>query len=136
MQLNLETDYGIRSMLYLAEKEESISSSEMARELGFHTVEHAQKILRKLRDAKLVTVKLGAAGGYHLAKEPSQITVKEVLLCMEETICINRCLEPDGYCSRNGVPHCAMHKFYLKVQKSLEDAFDAVTLQDILDENF
>ncbi len=136
MQLNLETDYGIRCMLYLADKKTCVSSTEMAQVLGFHTVEHTQKILRKLRDAQLVTVKLGANGGYQLARPADEISVKEILESLEETICINRCLEPDEYCSRNAVGYCPMHKYYQKVQKMMENAFADVTVQDILNEDF
>ena len=93
MQLNLETDYGIRCMLFLAEAKRCVTSVEMTEKLGFHTVEHTQKILRKLRDGGLVKVKLGSNGGYMLARDASEISVLEVLKAMEETICINRCLE-------------------------------------------
>jgi DNA-binding IscR family transcriptional regulator len=55
---------------------------------------------------------------------------------MEETICINRCLEPDGYCSRYATSYCPMHKYYKKVQRMMESVFAAATIQDIVDENF
>ncbi|MEE8807280.1 MAG: Rrf2 family transcriptional regulator [Lactimicrobium sp.] len=136
MQLNLETDYGIRCMLFLAEEKRCVTSVEMTEKLGFHTVEHTQKILRKLRDGGLVKVKLGSNGGYMLARDASEISVLEVLKAMEETICINRCLEPDGYCSRYATSYCPMHKYYKKVQRMMESVFAAATIQDIVDENF
>ena len=136
MQLNLETDYGIRCMLFLAEAKRCVTTVEMTEKLGFHTVDHTQKILRKLRDGGLVKVKLGSNGGYMLARDASEISVLEVLKAMEETICINRCLEPDGYCSRYATSYCPMHKYYKKVQRMMESVFAAATIQDIVDENF
>ena len=71
MQFNLETDYALRCMMYLAEhQEECISSATLARTQGLHSVEHVQKVLRKLRNRELVKVKLGVNGGYYLGKQP------------------------------------------------------------------
>ena len=137
MQLNLETDYALRCMLYMAShKEECVSSVTLANTQGLHSVEHVQKIVRKLRNKQLVKVKLGVNGGYYLGKEAKDISVYEILDCMEETLCINRCLEDDQYCSRYATEYCPMHKYYNQIQAKMLSFFQVITLQDLIDENF
>mgnify|MGYP002768494835 FL=1 len=137
MQFNLETDYALRCMMYLAEhQEECISSATLARTQGLHSVEHVQKVLRKLRNRELVKVKLGVSGGYYLGKLPEQITVYEVLDCMEETLCINRCLEEDAYCSRYATEYCPLHKYYNIIQAKMYIFFKDITLRDLIEEKF
>lgn len=131
MQLNLETDYALRAVIYLAKKGDSATSLEIGNAIAISR-SHVQKVLRKLRNAGILSVTMGNAGGYALSKEPSDITVREILETMEEKTCINRCLEADGYCSMNNLAHCPMHQYYLGIQKVLEDTFGRTTIDDII----
>lgn len=136
MQLNLETDYAIRCLLYLAEKKRYVSSGELTDQLGFRTAGHAQKILRKLRDADLVMVQRGTAGGYALKREASEIALGEVFSVMEDTMCINRCLESDAFCSRQAQKKCPLRRYYCILQRRLNAAFQNVSILDVLEERF
>ena len=53
---------------------------------------------------------------------------------MEGTTRINRCLDPDGYCSRNGVPTCPVHKFYTRIQSYLDEAFQDKTIASLMED--
>lgn len=136
MQLNLETDYAIRCLLYLAEKKTYVSSGELTEKLGFRTPGHAQKILRKLRDANLVMVQRGTTGGYALKRKASEIALGDVLSVMEDTMCINRCLESDGFCSRRAQKRCPLRRYYSILQGKLNAAFRNVSILDVLEERF
>jgi len=135
MQLNLETDYAIRCLLYLAGQEKFTSSAQVGKAIAL-TPNHAQKILHRLRKAGFVSVARGSEGGYTLAQAPDRVHVLDVIEKMEGTIAINRCLEPDGYCSMNATEKCPMHKFYLHMQQLLQDKFGKTTLQDVIDRKF
>jgi len=134
MQLNLETDYAIRCVLFLADKEDCYSAAQISREVSI-TQSHAQKLLRKLRQHGYVVSEMGSCGGYRLAMPPEEIYMLKVIEDMEGTIKINRCLEPDGYCSNNATDHCPMHVFYDKVQRSLVETFGSVSLRQIIDQS-
>ena len=71
-------------------------------------------------------------GGYLLARQPEDISLRDIIVAMEGTTRINRCLEPDGYCSRNGVPNCPVHKFYSRIQTKLDEAFQEMTVAALL----
>ena len=128
------TDYAIRCVLVMAQKEGRISSKEISGEVALERG-FTQKILRQLRDSGLVTVSMGSTGGYALSRPAEQITLRDVMETMEDTLRINRCLEEDEYCSRNAVATCNMHAFYLVIQEWLDNYFENTTIRDILDGN-
>lgn len=137
MQLNLETDYALRCMMYLAQHEgECVSSATLASTQGLHSVEHVQKVLRKLKKEHYVVVKLGIHGGYTLGKKAEEITVYDIISCLEETLCINRCLEEDQYCSRRATAYCPLHAYYSQIQAKMLSFFSTITLKDLIEEHY
>lgn len=122
MQLNLTTDYAIRLVLYLATVERAAGSTEIS---DLMCIPRGQfgSISKTLR---------GTNGGFRLAKQPEEISLHEIVNAMEGTTRINRCLDPDGYCSRNGAPNCPVHKFYSRIQSQLDQAFQEVTIASLL----
>ena len=131
MQLNITTDYAIRIVYYLALKEETITASELASVLKI-PVYYISKITKKLKAAELVHACEGIKGGYALMKKPEMISLFDIVSSMEVTMKINRCLEPDGFCSRNATDYCNVHKALLNVQKTYEDALKSVTIADLI----
>jgi len=132
MQMNIETDYAIRCMLYMGGHEGYSPSALISREMVIPK-EQIQKILRKLMDAGLVISQRGQDGGYKPSRPVHDIKVLDVISCMEETIKINRCLEKDGFCNRKATISCPMHKYYYGVQNILEQVFQNTSIKDILD---
>ena len=41
---------------------------------------------------------------------------------------------PDGYCSRNGVGTCPVHKFYTRIQSYLDAAFQDKTIASLMED--
>ena len=131
MQLNITTDYAIRIVYYLALKEETITASELASVLKI-PVNYISKITKKLKAAEIVQACEGIKGGYALMKKPGMLSLFDIVSSMEVTMKINRCLEPDGFCSRNATDYCNVHKALLNVQKTYEDALKSVTIADLI----
>ena len=131
MQLNITTDYAIRIVYYLALKEETITASELA-SVRKIPVNYISKITKKLKAAEIVQACEGIKGGYALMKKPEMISLFDIVSSMEVTMKINRCLEPDGFCSRNATDYCNVHKALLNVQKTYEDALKSVTIADLI----
>lgn len=130
MQLTKTTDYALRCLLYLADKEGVSSSPEIGETVGITNI-FVQKVLRVLREAGVVSSTHGGMGGYRLAKKPKDIVLLDIILLFEKTMKINRCLESEGCCERYET--CPMHAYYAEVQKTLEDYFGRDTLQDVID---
>ena len=120
MQLNVTSDYAIRTVLYLGQCKKIASATEISNEMGI-----PRGYLEK---------DLGARGGYRLNKTLKDITLGDVIRLMESTTKINRCLEDDAYCSRKAVDFCAVRRYYAKVQEKLETQFFSISLKEILEQ--
>lgn len=132
MQLNITTDYAIRLLLCLGEMGVKKAGPLIAEEMMIPP-KYILKISSKLRSAKLIGSESGSQGGYYLMKPLENITLMEVLSVMESTIKINRCLEPDAYCSRGGVKDCSVHSFYQALQCELEEKWLSQRLGGIME---
>ena len=132
MQLNVTTDYAIRVVLCLRDKDNLVQATTISKEMCIPQ-NYLNKILKKLRDAGYISSVNGVKGGYYLNYHLSEITFGDIYQLMEPTIKINRCLEDDCFCSRNASSYCQVRKFYLEVQSELEKKLFHTTLQSILE---
>lgn len=131
MQFNITTDYAIRTVLYLGQCKKRASTTEIAKEMGIPRG-YLEKVLSKLKKAEYISANLGTKGGYSLNKSLKEITLGDVIRIMENTTKINRCLEQDNFCNRNAADFCAVRKYYMRVQKELEEKFFNVSLEEII----
>ena len=131
MQLKNSIDYAIRIVCYLAAQERMVSTSELSRKLNV-SANYVPKIAKKLKNAKIVTACEGTNGGYMLAKQPENISLMEIISCVEETMAINRCLEEDRFCSRNLEDTCKIHKILLSLQNTYNNKLESVKVSDVI----
>ena len=119
MQLTSTTDYAIRIVCYLAAQRQMISTSELSQELSVPS-SYIPKITKKLKQAGIIKACEGTNGGYMLAKQPENISLMEIISCVEETMAINRCLEEDRFCSRN-LEDTYFGRFYVVLKLNLKE---------------
>ncbi len=131
MQLQITTDYAIRIISYLAQHRNYLSNAnEMADQLGI-SYQYFFKVAMRLKEAGLIVSEQGRHGGYRLAKKASDITLYDIVETMEGSICINRCLESNGYCSRNATPICSVHKILALLQNDIITVLKNTKISDI-----
>lgn len=132
--LNMATDYAIRCMIYLAKYDSYTSAREFAKAtvvpLGF-----TSQIMRKLKLAGLVKTQMGNAGGYALAKDSTEISLYDIIIVMENYVCLNRCMEKDQFCSRDMIDTCAIRHYYQTIQAIVERNLKCISLHDIVKDN-
>ena len=131
MQLNLTIDYAIRTLLFLASRNQQIPAAEISGKLGIKTT-YILTFTRKLRDAKIIASAPGAHGGLRLARDPSEITLLEVVELMEGTTRINRCLDDDYY-YHLGEEECSVREVYQSLQDDFEAKLRQITIEDLMD---
>ncbi len=131
MQLNVTTDYAIRIVLYLAQENKISTSIEISDAMRIPSKD-VLNIARKLVAADIIKRKVGASGGFSLNKPAKDITVFDVINTLEPTMNINRCLYDDEYCSRFATKKCPLRKFYVKLQKNVEENLKSTTIGDLL----
>ena len=131
MQLTSTTDYAIRIVCYLVAQRQMISTSELSQELSVPS-SYIPKITKKLKQAGIIKACEGTNGGYMLTKQPENISLMEIISCVEETMAINRCLEEDRFCSRNLEDTCKIHKILLSLQNTYNNKLESVKVSDVI----
>ena len=66
----------------------------------------------------------GAKGGYTLAREPGEITLRQVIEAVEGPYVINRCLTEEYTCCHTA---CRFHKIYEDISAQVRSLLDQVT---------
>lgn len=131
MQLTNTTDYAIRIVCYLAIQEKKVTTAKLASELKIPE-SYIPKITKRLKNAEIISASEGTSGGYTLAKNPQNLSLFDVISCIESTMAINRCLEKDGFCSRNYTDCCKVHKVLLDLQNIYNNRLENVKISDII----
>ena len=131
MQLTITTDYAIRIVCYLAAQRQMISTSELSQELSVPS-SYIPKITKKLKQAGIIKACEGINGGYQIAKQPENISLRDVISCTESTMAISRCLEKEGGCSRNYIYCCKVHQILLELQNIYNNRLESVKISDII----
>ena len=131
MQLTSTTDYAIRIVCYLAAQRQMISTSELSQELSVPS-SYIPKITKKLKRAGIIKACEGIKGGYQIAKQPENISLRDVISCTESTMAISRCLEKEGGCSKNYIACCKVHQILLDLQNIYNNRLESVKISDII----
>lgn len=132
MQFKVTTDYAIRTVLFLATKNGITTSGEIALTMGIPQ-KYLIKLLGELKQHKMVDVHMGVKGGYTLRRDPSDISLLDIIQLTENTMKINRCLDHDNYCSRFATETCPVRHGYSIIQSNLEKSLAGITIQDLMD---
>lgn len=92
---------------------------------------YLEQLALSLRTAQLLRGVCGKGGGYKLAREPEEITVREVIEAVLGPINIVECVEKPGVCSRSDT--CECRGVYVLINHRITEALDGFTLADLLD---
>ncbi len=101
LRLSKKADYALMAMKHLALRGDRGSSS--AREIAERydiPVELMAKVLQRLVRRGLLASHQGTRGGYHLARQPIQISVAEVIQAIDGPVTVTACSTEDGQCEQ------------------------------------
>ena len=90
-------------------------------------------IIIPLRGVGLVNSIRGAHGGYSLAKDPSQITMKEIVDVLEGDCSLVNCVNDPSACPR--VPICASHDIWAIIGGKISETLNSITLDMLVKMN-
>lgn len=82
MHFKASVEYGMRAVLYLAEKGSTCSSREVAEEMAIPR-DYLIQLAQLLRNAGIIHARPGKNGGYSLAKDASEISMLDVLNALQ-----------------------------------------------------
>lgn len=104
--------------------------SEVAQAQGL-PLPYLERVAALLRKAGLVASARGARGGYELTREPSDISVREVLTAVEGALVPIGCLTKGGpRCAREAA--CATRSVWEAVATTLTATLEQMSLADVL----
>ena len=134
MKVSTRGRYALRMLLDLAEhKEEGFISLKEIAERQCISKQYLEQIVSLLNTSNILKANRGKQGGYMLAKEPSEYTVKEILRLTEGSLAPVACLEEEvNTCDR--VDFCKTLPVWKGLDKVITDYLESITLQDMLEQ--
>ena len=129
--LRRNTDYALRAMLNLTRhwQHDAVSTRDISNEEDI-SYQLACKLMQMLRNAELVVSSMGAKGGFSLSREPSEITIRQIIEAIQGAIYLNKCMSDDYDCQRQG--SCIVRQSLVVLQDYVDDYFSKTTLADLV----
>jgi Rrf2 family protein len=134
MKLSTRTRYGVRLMAALAlnYSQSPVFLKDIAKGENI-SEKYLSLIIIPLRRVGLVNSIRGAHGGYSLAKDPSHITMKEIVDVLEGDCSLVDCIKNPSTCPR--VPICASHDIWAIIGGKISETLSSITLDMLVKMN-
>ena len=135
MQINRAGEYAIIGLLYLARQPagrtvmiDEISDAEKVPN------SFLAKIFQSLAKGGLVQSHRGAGGGFTLTSPPSNISLLDVLNCIEDAFALQKCVTDDPACvvSKTRLENCVICGVLSEAQSRANEVLARTTLADLL----
>ena len=131
MQLTLYTDYSIRVLIYLASKENTLSTIDEISNKFSISKNHLTRVVHKLGEKGVIKTIRGKGGGICLAHLPKDINLGKIVREMESNFDIVECFNKE----RNTcilTPSCSLKKVLYEARDAFFKVIEKKTLADIV----
>lgn len=125
------TEYACLAMLYLAKQPPGTccNTADIARVQRIPT-SFLAKVINQLAKSGLVISRRGPLGGLELARDPADITLREIVEVIEGELAVNVCTSSQDYaCFRHG---CSLKGAFHDAQSAYLERLQAVTLASLV----
>ncbi|MBW3598744.1 MAG: Rrf2 family transcriptional regulator [Planctomycetes bacterium] len=129
MRFALQTDFALRTLIYLAMQDERATIGDVAAFYGISAA-HVAKVVNQLSRLGYVRSIRGIGGGVELARDPRDISVGEVVLAFEGNLHLLECIGVEDVCVIQ--PFCKLKGVLAEAERIQTDYLRGVTLQDVL----
>lgn len=128
MHFKASVEYGMRAVLYLAEKGSICSSREVADEMSIPR-DYLIQLAQLLRNAGIIHARPGKNGGYILAKDASNISMLDVFNALQnDRLRAERKEAEDASDLLQGITAACS-----AVEREMEEYMSSITLQNMID---
>lgn len=129
MKLSLQTDFALRTLMYLASREGRQTIEGIAK--FFQISEpHLAKVVNQLSRLGYLRSIRGVGGGIELAKPTDEVTIGEVVLAMEGNLHLLDCVGIENVCVIQ--PACLLKGVLAEAERIQMDYLNSVRLSDVL----
>jgi Rrf2 family transcriptional regulator, iron-sulfur cluster assembly transcription factor len=134
VELNTKGRYAVMAMVDIAKHvlhDGTVPLSLVAERQGI-SIAYLEQLFVKLRRVGLVESARGRSGGYKLGRDPSAISVADILRAVEEDVHMTRC-GLDGVAPCVGGQRCLTHNLWDALGDHIEQFLVRTRLSDIVD---
>lgn len=140
MRLTTKGRFAVIAMIDIAMRQHlgPVSLSAIAERQNI-SLSYLEQLFSKLRKVELVESLRGPGGGYLLSRPAHQISVSDIILAVDEPVDATSCGNKEPCkTGRNGVAsggRCMTHNLWSRLNRTILQFLDSVTLQNLVDEN-
>jgi Rrf2 family protein len=136
MRLSKRGEYALRAMIDLASWTQDRSHmpiKEIAERENI-PIKFLEQILLTMKNAGLVSSRMGVNGGYYLAKPAELITLGQIIRLLDGPLAPIRCVSQMAYepCSCPDESTCGLRIVMFDVRNAISDILDHKTLADVV----
>ncbi len=136
MRLSKRGEYALRAMIDLASWTQDRSHmpiKEIAERENI-PIKFLEQILLTMKNAGLVSSRMGVNGGYYLAKPADQITLGQIIRLLDGPLAPIRCVSQMAYepCSCPDESTCGLRSVMSDVRNAISEILDHKTLADVV----
>ncbi|WP_428737206.1 RrF2 family transcriptional regulator [Sulfurimonas sp.] len=132
MLITKASEYAILSLIVLSSAKEPMDSETLSRDLSI-SKSFLAKILQALAKAEILKSYKGVNGGFSLNKDPKDITMLDVLSCVESKApAVFECSPSEKNCPSDKAGICSIWPFLNRLQVKIDDFLQDLTLADVL----
>ncbi|HEY7471916.1 MAG TPA: Rrf2 family transcriptional regulator [Gemmatimonadota bacterium] len=135
MRFTTQAEYGLICTLHLARF--GAAGPVAAREMAVKEdlpADYTEKVLRRLRQAGIVNSVRGVSGGFELARDPSEISVKDVIEATEGSTFEVNCTQHPVGTERCDLTHdCSIRPVWYALRTKIDALLDQIRISDLLE---
>lgn len=129
MRLALQTDYALRTLMYLGSRPGRATVVEVA-DFYHISAAHVAKAVQQLGRLGYLRTVRGIGGGIELARTPESIRLGEVILVFEGNMHLLECVGATGVCVIESF--CKLKSVLARAERVQMDFLNGTTLADVL----
>jgi Rrf2 family protein len=135
MKLTKRGEYGLKALIDLAAQEDPQAATQI-KDIAKRQqipIKFLEQILLTLKNVGILRSRAGVGGGYYLAKEPSEITLGQVVRVLDGPLAPIPCVSQMAYerCVCADEATCGLRLAMLDVRNAIADILDQTTLADV-----
>ena len=129
MKISTKGIYALEARIELASRNTACVSIRDIAAARNCSVKYLEQIFKQLKKAQLLISIRGKDGGYQIAKDPEEITAKDIILAVEEKLDPVVCLSHT--CTRSGI--CRTQPVWMGMQEQIYKVLESKTLKYLTD---